>query len=706
MKNKKFVFAVSLALLLCSCGGTTTSELSTTSKGGETTTVETTTSKETTIDTTVEVLKVPTIEVVDVLGGKRSVSFDLKIVDTDKAGKLTKLELYKNNVLVTEAKDLSVREFKGLDYAVEYEIKATYTYNIKDGKGEVALIASAKATTGEKPTLTINNKETKLALYNHLTLDYTLSNEYEDKISFKSSDGNVLSVDENGVVYAKNVGSANVVCSSVEDTTISASLSLEVVNTFINTAPDTTIYDSTVNNDYTHLLDAKPYMETSTINADNPYAEALFNVKGVEWYAKATLAVKTSSFDWNVMSIGNRIPDLAGSKQELSFRGWGVATHGQIKSVVMETPINWGGITDKTQNWNEKNMFNPDSFTLETIRKNDVCYYVLDGKVRFIESGLISQQETIPTLMTNYCTVKAENFYCTSDVTEVETKLSSLGVALNMNNKMFVGASTYVSTNVTQVYGNFTFKSSSEDVASVDATGKITALKPGKTTITAFVSEESQAYSEEITVVDPAAVAINFKPDTAVYVHADGWDYSGLINDDPSISIVNTNKRFETPAVALFNVEPSTTWYAEARFTDATGTWAWNSMAIGNRFSNVTNAASVMTFRSYGFGTYQDGCASCIVTDPFDGAYGNWGEQNKAVVADKTNFVLQTYRNGDSTKYYLDGTFVYEDKVDAIGAETLTIPAIFSINNNNLLVKDFYGTNNAEAIATAVAKLK
>ena len=88
-----------------------------------------------------------------------SIGFEINETDVDNIGSVTKIELYKDNQLVTEAESINVRSFDGLLSNTTYTVKITYTYDLNDGMGARSIIKESSITTLAKsaPTIAINN---------------------------------------------------------------------------------------------------------------------------------------------------------------------------------------------------------------------------------------------------------------------------------------------------------------------------------------------------------------------------------------------------------------------------------------------------------------------------------------------------------------------------------------------------------------------
>ena len=88
-------------------------------------------------DSTTTVNKtVPAFEIINPVGLKTSVKFEIKETDPDGVGEIKAIELYCDRVKVQTANDTSIRTFSDLYAETTYTVKVTYVYDIQNGEGE------------------------------------------------------------------------------------------------------------------------------------------------------------------------------------------------------------------------------------------------------------------------------------------------------------------------------------------------------------------------------------------------------------------------------------------------------------------------------------------------------------------------------------------------------------------------------------------
>ncbi len=79
---------------------------------------------------------VPTFEIINPVGLKTSVKFEIKETDPDGVGEIKAIELYCDGVKVKTANDTSIRKFSELYAETTYTVKLTYSYDLQNGEGE------------------------------------------------------------------------------------------------------------------------------------------------------------------------------------------------------------------------------------------------------------------------------------------------------------------------------------------------------------------------------------------------------------------------------------------------------------------------------------------------------------------------------------------------------------------------------------------
>jgi hypothetical protein len=99
----------------------------------------------------------PTFTFSDVVPDQEDIVFEYTVTDTDAVGSLTKIELLKGTTVVETLTDFDATTFEGLLSNNDYQIKATYTYDLNDGAGIKTAVVTSNTKTLAKatPTYTI-----------------------------------------------------------------------------------------------------------------------------------------------------------------------------------------------------------------------------------------------------------------------------------------------------------------------------------------------------------------------------------------------------------------------------------------------------------------------------------------------------------------------------------------------------------------------
>lgn len=97
----------------------------------------------------------PTVELLNVVAGQTDVTFGVEVVDSDNVGRISAVELLRENAIV-ETLGGSVRKFSNLLSDTRYTVRVVYTYNLNDGKGDRALQATQNFATQAKYVPQVN----------------------------------------------------------------------------------------------------------------------------------------------------------------------------------------------------------------------------------------------------------------------------------------------------------------------------------------------------------------------------------------------------------------------------------------------------------------------------------------------------------------------------------------------------------------------
>lgn len=156
----------------------------------------------------------------------------------------------------------------------------------------------------------------------------------------------------------------------------------------------------------------------------------------------------------------------------------------------------WNGYVNSGMGYNEWGSYGPLSDKeWRTNGKYDTALYEVDT-----ETGKATKIADIPNRMTFSALWIPQD----DDIvvpTDTKVTLDVTAFVMNLNSKMLVQASVEPQE---AANAGYTWSSSNEEIATVDALGRITALKSGKVTITATANDGSNATGNcEISVVEP-----------------------------------------------------------------------------------------------------------------------------------------------------------------------------------------------------------
>ncbi|GEM_PF-5752835 len=113
----------------------------------------------------------PDIEFGTTTPDQTTIGFTFELTDPDDTGQITEITLYRDETLVESLTDLALRSFTGLLSGVDYEIRATFTYDLNDGTGPKTIHISTTTTTEIKDAPAISFDE---VTSDARTIDFTL----------------------------------------------------------------------------------------------------------------------------------------------------------------------------------------------------------------------------------------------------------------------------------------------------------------------------------------------------------------------------------------------------------------------------------------------------------------------------------------------------------------------------------------------------
>ncbi len=312
-----------------------------------------------------------------------------------------------------------------------------------------------------------------------------------------------------------------------------------------------------------------------------------------------------------------------------------------------------------------------------------------DEKIATVNNGVVT------AVKDGKVTITASVKDGVEDSIEIIVKAYSVAIADKSLNSLYITKTLTLTANV-QTDGEVVWSSDNEEVATV-SDGIITAVKPGKATISVKVKDDVTD-SIEIAVKDVIANAS---------VNASKFDFSGIYSDEPVIKSNGVQNSF-----AVFNGTASKYYVASAmvKLTDPADSDTWSRVGIshyngtnsyygfqlspGVNFNARKTIAMVITDGNVGWGTITD--RSQV-----------WGFHGLSDI--NFNAVkLTAVRCG--TEYYAyinDVLFYYENGIDGFDSiDTLPVLNLGSCSAEYSQISVSYGQENVESFLQKADKTK
>ena len=128
---------------------------------------------------------VPTVSVTKTNVTQSSITFSVKVTDTDKIATIKAIKLLKGGEVVQTAETVDVREFADLLSNTSYDVVVEYVYDLNDGKGVITKTSAVAISTLSYivPTLTVNEAESVFE-YDNIQLKHVLTDKDSKAISY------------------------------------------------------------------------------------------------------------------------------------------------------------------------------------------------------------------------------------------------------------------------------------------------------------------------------------------------------------------------------------------------------------------------------------------------------------------------------------------------------------------------------------------
>lgn len=359
-------------------------------------------------------------------------------------------------------------------------------------KVEVTVINPIQNIKLNKDSLSLNTKDKKTE---QLIATLTPSDTFEDtSIKWESSNTGVATVDGSGVVTALSGGTTIITATASNNMKATASVSVEVPieNVNINKQKVELALKAgqTVTDQLTIDWSPKNTTEDTTISytSNNPRIATVNNNGLVTAVApgQTTIVAKLGSHTFNVeVKVTAPLESISLNKDNLSL------SIGQSDTLVVSYNPSYT-TDDKKVTWTSEN---------DGIARVDE-----NGKVTAVSSGTVKITATVG------------NKKATATV-KVLVPVEGIVILPNSNIELLKGETENLSVKATNAdaeekLGKITWKSSNENVATVDDSGKVTALIGGTTTITATTEDGKSATATVKVNVPLKSISLNKDKET------------------------------------------------------------------------------------------------------------------------------------------------------------------------------------------------
>lgn len=235
---------------------------------------------------------------------------------------------------------------------------------------------------------------------------------------------------------------------------------------------------------------------------------------------------------------------------------------------------------------------------------------------------------------------------------------------------LYITKTLQLSAQTTDFEGEVTFESSSNEIATVDANGLVTAVAPGEVTITAKAGDLTDSVT--LTVKD---ILLDISR------AGESWSVLDVYQDDPTVTSEGHGTNY-----LPFKIEAGKTYMASATVTflsaDPDGTNTWSGVSIMN-----VNAEGIQHGTLLSPGPTL-ATAPKLVTYTVDAA-GNvkwgietdrsqiWNHHGLSSLDFSAPHVLTTIRDGNEYYYYIDGELYWYENIWTNFNEQDTRPALY-----------------------------
>ena len=374
-------------------------------------------------------------------------------------------------------------------------------------------------------SISLNKKQLILYEGHTETLTATVlpNNATNKTLNWTSSNTSVATVDQNGKVTAKAVGSATITATATDGSDVSASCQVSVI------IPVTSI---TLSQTSANIFQSGTLTLTATVSPNDA------TIKTLNWTSTNTdVATVDQNGKVTAMAVGNATIKAT-------------ATDGSGKSATCAVTVK--GITNITLNKTATSLLVGDSETLTaTITPSGVINKTLTWSSSNTSVATVDQNGKVTAKAVGNATITATTTDGTNLSASCEVTVNGItNITLNKTaTSLFVGDSETLTATFTPsgvINKTLTWSSSNTNVATVDQNGKITAKKVGTATITATATDgTNQKATCVVTVKGITNITLN-KTATSLFVGdsetlTPTFTPSGVINKTLTWSSSNTS---------------------------------------------------------------------------------------------------------------------------------------------------------------------
>ncbi len=532
--------------------------------------------------------------------------------------------------IATVASDGTVKGLK--------EGTATITVTTKDGGKKESIKVKVVVPTIPVTSVKLNktNFNMSIGYSEKLIATITPSNATNQAVTWKSSDSNIVFVDSNGTVIAKQEGSATITVTTNDGSkTATANIKVEPIHVTGVSLNKTNV---TISIDSTEKLVAS----VSPSNATNQSVIWQSNdigivsvsndgtIKGLN-EGTATITVTTKD-GYRSAKATVKVEPIHVTGVSLNKTNVTMAIGSTDKLVATVSPSN---ATNKAVTWASSN--------------NSIVTVDANGNIKGLKEGSAT------------VTVTTNDGFKTAKATVKVNPISVIGVSLNVSSaNIAIGSSEKLIATVTPSNATnqgISWKSSDTSVATVSNDGTVKGLKEGTATITVTTNDGSKTAKATIKVVAVAVTGVTLnKTSETMYTNSSNLTTNLIATISPSNA---TNKtvtwQSSDPSVATVNSEGTVTGLKEGTAVisaTAGGKTATYTLTIKQKIIIVIGASQVTRMNTW-VSTYNSSTMHYAVSN----------NTLKIINSSGTGFAYQTGSGWNSAKSFMSK---YDSKKDYI----------------------------------------